>query len=220
MTSHNIKELWRGVEVVIDFPQGYFEDEVRDGFYVNGLMKKCWAAQIEVLSDIATICTKYNIKWYADCGTLLGAVRHGGFIPWDDDLDICMFREDYIRFLSVAENELKSIYSNYRIHNFHNEDFWEMISRVDNATSIEYSKEHLAKFHGYPFRAGVDIFPLDYMCENRAEEEERMRDFRKSGTDGGITLHDDGINRGTCHTAHESGRFAGKISDRKTGLRS
>ena len=159
---------------MIEFSHEYFEDEVRDGFYVNGLMKKCWAAQIEVLSDIAYVCEKYNIKWYADCGTLLGAVRHGGFIPWDDDLDICMFREDYVRFLRVAEKELKSIYGNYRVHNFHNEDFWEMISRVDNATTIEYSEEHLNKFHGYPFRAGVDIFPLDYMCENRAEEEERM----------------------------------------------
>ena len=159
---------------MVEFSHEYFEDEVRDGFYVNGLMKKCWAAQIEVLSDIASVCAKYNIRWFADCGTLLGAVRHGGFIPWDDDLDICMFREDYVRFLSVAEKELKSIYGNYRVHNFHNEDFWEMISRVDNATTIEYSEEHLAKFHGYPFRAGVDIFPLDYMCENRAEEEERM----------------------------------------------
>ena len=159
---------------MVEFSHEYFEDEVRDGFYVNGLMKKCWAAQIEVLSDIASVCAKYNIRWFADCGTLLGAVRHGGFIPWDDDLDICMFREDYVKFLSVAENELKSIYGNYRVHNFHNEDFWEMISRVDNATTIEYSEEHLNKFHGYPFRAGVDIFPLDYMCENRAEEEERM----------------------------------------------
>ena len=72
---------------MVEFSHEYFEDEVRDGFYVNGLMKKCWAAQIEVLSDIASVCAKYNIKWYADCGTLLGAVRHGGFIPWDDDLD-------------------------------------------------------------------------------------------------------------------------------------
>lgn len=159
---------------MIDFPKGYFEDEVRDGFYVNGLMKKCWAAQLEVLSDIATICKKHNIKWYADCGTLLGAVRHGGFIPWDDDMDICMFREDYEKFYKVAEKELKSIYSNYVLYDYHSDNYDEMIGRVDNAVGWELSDEHLAKFHGYPFRAGVDIFPLDYMCDNRAEEEDRM----------------------------------------------
>lgn len=159
---------------MIEFPHDYFEDEVRDGFYVNGLMKKCWAAQLEVLSDIAAVCEKYNIKWYADCGTLLGAVRHGGFIPWDDDMDICMFREDYEKFFKVAAKELKSIYSNYVLYDYHSDNYDEMIGRVDNAVGWELSDEHLAKFHGYPFRAGVDIFPLDYLCDNRAEEEDRM----------------------------------------------
>ena len=79
---------------MLEFPREYFIDEVRDGFYVNGLMKRCWAAQLEALNDIAGVCEKYQIRWYADFGTLLGAVRHGGFVPWDDDIDICMFRED------------------------------------------------------------------------------------------------------------------------------
>ena len=149
--------------MIFEYSQDYFEDEIRDGFYVNGFMKRCWAAQMEVLTDIDRVCEKYGIKWYADCGTLLGAVRHGGFIPWDDDLDICMFREDYMKFLSVAEKEMKSIYSGYIVRNFHNDDrYWEMLSRIDNALIMEFNQEHLDKFHGYPFRAGVDIFPLDY----------------------------------------------------------
>ena len=161
---------------MFEYPQDYFEDEVRDGYYVNGFMKRCWAAQMEVLTDIDRVCEKYGIKWYADCGTLLGAVRHGGFIPWDDDLDICMFREDYVKFLSVAEKELKSIYSGYIIRNFHNDDhYWEMLSRVDNALIMEFNEEHLDKFKGYPFRAGVDIFPLDYLSPDKEAEEERTK---------------------------------------------
>ena len=88
------------------FPDSFFEDEVRDGFYVPALMKRSWAAQIEVLEAVARICKKHHIRWFADRGTLLGAVRHKGFIPWDDDLDICMLRDDYIRFNAVIRREL------------------------------------------------------------------------------------------------------------------
>ena len=85
-----------------EYPQDYFEDEIRDGFYVNGFMKRCWAAQMEVLTDIDRVCEKYGIKWYADCGTLLGAVRHGGFIPWDDDVSRGLYE---ISFRSRKGNE-------------------------------------------------------------------------------------------------------------------
>lgn len=159
---------------MVEFPQDYFDDEVRDGFYVNGLMKRCWAAQIEVLCDIASICDKYNIKWYADCGTLLGAVRHGGFVPWDDDLDICMFRDDYMKFIEVAEKELKSIWKGYKLFNFRNGDYWEVISRVVDIHSLSFEDDRTHKFHGFPLEVGVDIFPLDYLSIDRDKEEERM----------------------------------------------
>ena len=90
----------------MQFPYTYFEDEVREGFYISGIIKRAWAAQLEVLEIVDKICQKHNIRWFADCGTLLGAVRHGGYIPWDDDLDICMLRDDYIRFNEIAEQEL------------------------------------------------------------------------------------------------------------------
>ena len=72
------------------FDESYFEAEVRDGFYVPGVMKRYWAAQLEIMNDIAKVCAEYEIKWFANYGTLIGAVRHGGYIPWDDDLDIGM----------------------------------------------------------------------------------------------------------------------------------
>lgn len=159
---------------MVEFPTGYFEDEVRDGFYVNGFMKRCWAAQLEIINDIKTVCDKYDIKWYADCGTLLGAVRHGGFVPWDDDVDICMFREDYMKFISVADRELKSIWKGYKLLNFRNGDYWEVISRVVDMHAVNFDEERTSKFHGFPLEVGVDIFPLDYLCESREDEERRM----------------------------------------------
>lgn len=159
---------------MVEFPEGFFEDEVRDGFYVNGLMKRCWAAHLEVLSDIWTVCEKHNIKWYVDCGTLLGAVRHGGFVPWDDDVDICMFRDDYMRFIAVAEKELMEIWKGYKLFNFRNGDYWEVISRVVDRHAVSFDEDRTKKFHGFPLEVGVDIFPIDYLCANDEDEEKRM----------------------------------------------
>ena len=65
----------------MEFPDSYFEDEVRDGFYIPSLMKRCWAAQMEILCQVQEICERHKIRYFADWGTLLGAVRHGGMIP-------------------------------------------------------------------------------------------------------------------------------------------
>lgn len=145
----------------MQFPNTYFEDEVREGFFVPGVMKRAWAAQLEVLEEIAKVCEKYHIKWFLDCGTLLGAVRHGGYIPWDDDLDICMLRDDYIRFNELAAKELPE---GYVVLNVETEaKFKEMLTRVTNGRHIRLDRKHLEKYHEYPYIAGIDIFPLDYV---------------------------------------------------------
>ena len=94
----------------MQFPHSYFEDEVKEGFYIPGMMKCAWAAQIEVLEDVNRVCKKNNISYFVTYGTLLGAVRHRGFIPWDDDIDICMPRSDYNRFMAIAKKELPEGY--------------------------------------------------------------------------------------------------------------
>ncbi|MCR4842934.1 MAG: LicD family protein [Eubacterium sp.] len=146
------------------FDYSYFSDEVREGFFVSSMMKRFWAAQLAVLSHIDGVCQKYGIKWFADCGSLLGAVRHRGFIPWDDDLDICMLRHDYERFFEVASSELPD---EYTILSIHTEETYEtMIGRIVNSHSIDFSEKHMSEYFGCPYSVGVDIFPLDGVSDD------------------------------------------------------
>lgn len=149
------------------FSPEFFDDEVREDFYVSGFMKRLWAANLEVIADIARVCEKHNIRWFADYGTLLGAVRHGGCIPWDDDFDICMLRDDYMRFIEVAEDELPD---NYSVLNCHNE-YEDILTRVVNNRHPFFDEELLEKYHNCYVATGVDIFPLDYMAPTEEEQE-------------------------------------------------
>ena len=83
-------------------------DEIRSGFLVTSQRKYLWNAQIKLIREFARICQKHGLKWFAHAGTLLGAVRHKGFIPWDDDVDLAMLRPDFNKFIEVAPAELKS----------------------------------------------------------------------------------------------------------------
>ncbi|MBR4981557.1 MAG: LicD family protein [Lachnospiraceae bacterium] len=145
------------------------EDEIRDGFYVNSLMKCCWMAQLKVLEHIDRICQKYNIQYQAEWGSLLGTVRHGGFIPWDDDMDISMKRQDYNKFLKVAAEELPE---GYHIMSYRNdEDYWDVMARVVNSTHINLEKDFLEENCYFPFSTGIDIFPMDFLPTSEGEAE-------------------------------------------------
>lgn len=144
---------------MIPFERDFFRGEEREDFFVEPLMKCIWAAEMEVLCEINQICIDHDLHWFADWGTLLGAVRHKGFIPWDDDMDICMFRSDYNKFIHFAQTELPS---GFQLLSPYTSDDWDQPHfLVNNTSGNNYSLEHLAAFHACPFSVGVDIFPLD-----------------------------------------------------------
>ena len=146
-------------------------DEVRCGFVVPAAIKQAWAAELEVLLEIDRVCRLHDITYYADWGTLLGTVRHGGFVPWDDDLDIVMKRADYQKFMDIAQFEMEE---GFDVQTFRNQpDFWLFMGKVVNKNHFCFTKEHLRRFHNFPYIACVDIFVLDYVYKDPVKEEER-----------------------------------------------
>lgn len=159
-------------EISMDF----FRDEVRNGFFIPTAVKQAWAAQLQVLDVIETICRKHDITYFADWGTILGTVRHGGYVPWDDDMDICMKREDYTRFKEAAKTELPK---DFQIHDYeHQEDHWLFLSRVANSVHINFEPEHMKQFHNFPYIAGIDIFVLDYLYKDEQQEKQRCEEVK------------------------------------------
>lgn len=146
---------------MIQFSQDFLQHEIREDFYIDSTMKTVWAATLDLLQTIAEVCERHGLEWYAAYGTLLGAIRHEGFIPWDDDLDIWMKRNDYQKMLEVLPGELPEEY--HVLSPQTQEGYEQFHTCVVCGEGISIEPQYLARHYGCPFRVGVDIFPLDYL---------------------------------------------------------
>lgn len=153
--------------------EDFLKEETRNGFRIEEMMKRAWATELAVLSEIDRICTKYGISYQANYGTLLGAVRHKGFVPWDDDMDISMKRGDYQHFLRVAEKELPPPMKLQSIQTKrdHNGPICTVINREMADIGTEQDKRITEQYFGCPYVVGVDIYPLDFIPRDSEEAE-------------------------------------------------
>lgn len=127
-------------------------------------IRDVWKAEQEILDVVHDICVKNNIKYSLAYGTLIGAVRHGGFIPWDDDIDIMMPREDYERFLSIW-NDVSP--KGYILQNTGTDfDFTQNFTKIrkDHTTFLHSLDEGKTSYHKGIF---VDIFPGDRVAPKK-----------------------------------------------------
>ncbi len=118
----------------------------------------------EMLKDVDCICKENNIQYSLACGTALGAIRHQGFIPWDDDLDIMFLRPEYDKFLEIAPPLLKG--KGYTLQKDFSKTWpmhWSKV-RKDNTTFIE---EFDCKIQGLHQGIYIDLFPIDNLSDNK-----------------------------------------------------
>ena len=139
------------------FVKDLYVDEIREGFLVTSARKRLWNVQIKLILEVARICRKHNIRWFAHGGTLLGAVRHKGFIPWDDDIDLLMLRPDYDKFMQVAPTELKPEYflDNWSNHRLEEEsEFAQSVDEKFPIISNEIVNDIRTRNRYWPLNAG------------------------------------------------------------------
>ena len=142
-----------------------------------------WNVQIGLINELNRICKKYNIHWFISDGSLLGAIRHGGFIPWDSDSDVVMLRPDYEKFIRVLDKEIRfpyfaDIWYNYRLEQesiFHLKEYKHLqpitIEEQQKSPWLEWPKIKIrdcrTTFITRPLLKHInqgiwlDIFPLD-----------------------------------------------------------
>lgn len=128
----------------------------------SSALKKLQSIELEILLTVSDFCKTHGISWFMDAGTLLGAARHSGFIPWDDDIDIGMLRQDYDRFVDLAQHGLPDGYELQTFEN--NEVFAGHFAKVCK-TGTEFRTKETAEAGN---RQGIfiDIFPYDTLAED------------------------------------------------------
>ena len=122
-------------------------------------LRKAQLKMVEILEAIDDICTRHNIDYWLAAGTLLGAVRHNGFIPWDDDCDVVMFRKDFEKFWDIAAKELPS--NMVRQNNEIDPNYPKRVNkiRMNGTLLVEIDESEKEPYHQGIF---VDVFILDY----------------------------------------------------------
>jgi lipopolysaccharide cholinephosphotransferase len=128
-----------------------------EDYPVSEQTKRLWSLELEMADVLLNICKKYNLQIWACFGTLLGAARHKGFIPWDDDLDFVMMRPDYDRLVQLCQKKevLELLPKNYA---FDNEDISVLKLRCSNTTAITSLYKWCDKFNQGVW---IDVFCLD-----------------------------------------------------------
>lgn len=132
-------------------------------------LRKVQMIELEILQELDRVCKENEITYFLDSGTALGAIRHGGFIPWDDDIDVGMMREDYERFLSIAPEKLNT---KYFLQTLNTDPKCPcLFAKIrKNGTIYQENNKSGMKMH---MGIWIDIFPFDYISSN-PEEQKRI----------------------------------------------
>ena len=151
------------------------EIKVKEGYRLDERLVPLWQVQLQLLQKFIEVCQRYDLRCWVDSGTLLGAVRHKGFIPWDDDVDVIMMREDYDRLQAVAAEAFESPFFYQTAYT--DKDYYRIHGqlRMDGTAAIRPSDCF------QPFHQGIflDVFPLDGIPDGNPRLDDALRKTRR-----------------------------------------
>lgn len=148
-------------------------NEIKDGFVITPGRRKLWEVELTLIDFVEDICTRYKLNYFLIGGAAIGAVRHGGFIPWDDDMDIGMLRSDFEKFVSLAKNLVpNNVVIEYGLAPPNLSSTFLRIRRTDT-TAIIANQLNIEREHG----VFIEIYPFDMVPSN---ESIRKKTIKKS----------------------------------------
>lgn len=145
-------------------PENFFEEEERCGFLVTEKRKKVWAVLLDMLFKFDNVCKRNGLTYYLIDGSLLGAVRHKGFIPWDDDIDVTMPREDYEK-LQTLGGEFS--YPYFLQTPYTDPGYFFSFVKIRNCNTTGLNEAF--KYQGFNQGMFLDVFPLDVVNVEKGE---------------------------------------------------
>lgn len=140
----------------------FLKEEIRDEYTISTKMKKVWTIELDLFLKFQELCEKHHLRFWVAYGTLLGAARHKGFIPWDDDFDVWMPREDYDKLLKINPEEIEAPY--FLQTTLNDEDYYSAFARLrnSNTTGILVSPKNRCNNGIY-----LDIYPIDGLYDSK-----------------------------------------------------
>ena len=153
------------MNIKLKLPEGYLEGETRWDHYIDPEMKKIWAVELDLLAEFDRVCKKHGLRYCAGGGTLIGTIRHKGYIPWDDDIDLVMLRDDYEKLKKIAAEEFTAPYYFQTIDS--DPQAVNVIAKLRNSETTAIRKKDMG--HNYSYNQGIfiDIFPLDAVPDSK-----------------------------------------------------
>jgi len=167
------------MNISINLPHDFLGAEVRSNYHVSERMKRVWAVQLDMLNEIDRVFSAHNIRWWVFGGTLLGAIRHKGYIPWDDDIDIAVPRKDYDLLRTIGPKLFRHPY-------FYQDEFSEPgimygHAKLRNVETTMITEKYIINNNGscaFCHGVFVDIFPLDNIPDDEKERENWINDIK------------------------------------------
>lgn len=153
----------------------FFKEEVRNDYKISKEMKQIWAVELDLLNELDRVCRANNLPYYLSGGSLLGAVRHQGYIPWDDDVDVMMHREDFDRLCQLADQFDQPYFFQTNETDPGSMRGHAQLRNSDTTAILESERQFR-----YPFNQGIfiDIFPLDNVPDDPEERASFLADIK------------------------------------------